>query len=63
MNIGDVKIEDNSDGSATLSVEVDYETMKVLASIGVLKLLSDSVHDLKKSLAEEDAVGEYVMGV
>ena len=63
MNIGDVKIIDNPDGSATLSVEIDCETMKVLASIGILKLLSDGISNLKKSLAEEDAVGEYVMGV
>jgi len=61
MDIGEVKIEDNPDGSATLSVEVDYETIKLLASIGILKLLSDGVRNLEKSLAEEDAVGEIVL--
>lgn len=37
-----VSIEDNDDGSATVVFDVDQETLKHFAGIGLLKIIRDS---------------------
>lgn len=41
-----LNIEDNDDGSATLTVDMDQETLKKFASVGIIKVLKDSVEDI-----------------
>ena len=41
-----LNIEDNDDGSATIIVDMDQETLKKFASIGIIKVLKDSVEDI-----------------
>ena len=39
-------IKDNDDGSATITVDMDQETLKTFAGIGILKVLKDSAEDI-----------------
>ena len=41
-----LNIEDNDDGSATLTVDMDQETLKKFASIGIIKVLKDNAEDI-----------------
>jgi hypothetical protein len=41
---------ENEDGSATIDVTMDYETLKLYASIGVFRTLEDAI---KKTLDEQ----------
>lgn len=46
MTIDVVDIKDHEDGSATLTVDMDDATLKRLASIGLLKVISDAAKDI-----------------
>jgi len=46
MAIDIVDIKDNEDGSATLSVDMDEVTLKRLASIGLLKVITDAAKNI-----------------
>ena len=39
-------IKDNDDGSAILTVDMDYETLKTFAGIGIIKALKDSAEEV-----------------
>jgi len=46
MGIDIVDVKDNEDGSATLSVDMDEATLKRLASIGLIKVITDAATDI-----------------
>jgi hypothetical protein len=45
------KIEDHDDGSCTIHMDMDIETLKIFASIGIKQVLLD---EAKKVLKEND---------
>jgi len=46
MTIDVVDIKDHEDGSATLTVDMDDITLKKLASVGLLKVISDAAKEI-----------------
>lgn len=46
MKLEVVDIKDNEDGSETLLVNMDESTIKKLASIGLLKVITDAANDI-----------------
>jgi hypothetical protein len=44
MNMDITNISDNEDGSVTVTLDIDYESLKAFASIGILKVLSDEAN-------------------
>lgn len=53
MQIKVDKIIDNPDGSATLTLNMDEEAMKAMATYGVLQALLNSVSDVEFEDTEE----------
>ena len=41
-----LSVVDNDDGSATVQLEMDWDTVVLFAKIGILKALQDSVKDV-----------------
>lgn len=48
-----IDIKDNDDGSATIIVNMDQETLKTFAGIGIIKALKDSAEDINKINAKD----------
>ena len=48
-----IDIKDNDDGSATIIVDMDQETLKIFAGIGITKALKDSAEDINKINAKD----------
>ncbi len=44
MNMDITNISDNEDGSVTVTLDIDYESLKAFASIGILKVLTDEAN-------------------
>lgn len=51
MRIEVIKVVDNEDGSATVEFDMDEDSLRVFAKIGVLKALSDAA---KEAVDERD---------
>lgn len=48
-----IDIKENNDGSATITVDMDQETLKIFAGIGIVKALKDSAEDINKINAKD----------
>lgn len=58
MKLDIVEIIDNDDGSCTVTFDMDQETLKIFAGIGINKVLLDSADKVIKensNITEEDA--------
>jgi hypothetical protein len=57
MNFEVTSITDNEDGSANLEIDMDIETLRELAKIGLLKVLTDAVEKsvLENSVKKEES--------
>lgn len=53
MKMDVIAISDNDDGSATLTLDIDYETLKAFAKIGILKVLTDEANKVIKEHENE----------
>lgn len=53
MQMDVIAIDDNDDGSATLTIDIDYETLKAFAKIGILKVLTDEANRVIKEHENE----------
>jgi hypothetical protein len=57
----DIKIGDiieHADGSATIAFEMNFESMKVFAAIGLLKVLEDNAKDVIDGCADTKGAGD-----
>jgi hypothetical protein len=54
MNMDITNISDNEDGSVTVTLDIDYESLKAFASIGILKVLSDEANRVIEEHVQEE---------
>jgi hypothetical protein len=54
MNMDITNISDNEDGSVTVTLDIDYESLKTFAKIGILKVLSDEANRVIEEHGQEE---------
>lgn len=62
MTLKVLDVKDQEDGSAIISVDMDETTLKQLASIGLLKLISDAANEViyMDKQKTEQSVSSYI---